>query len=41
MISANMAKIQLNGKKITINQNFSLFDLFKKYKLNKKKISQT
>ena len=39
MISSNMAKIQLNGKKITINQNFSLFDLLKKYKLNEKKIA--
>tara|TARA_B100000767_G_scaffold15853_1_gene14932 strand:+ start:758 stop:976 length:219 start_codon:yes stop_codon:yes gene_type:complete len=39
MINANMAKIQLNGKKITINQNFSLFDLLKKYKLNEKKIA--
>tara|TARA_B110001450_G_C17279585_1_gene342878 strand:+ start:262 stop:480 length:219 start_codon:yes stop_codon:yes gene_type:complete len=39
MISANMAKIQLNGKKITINQIFSLFDLLKKYKLNEKKIA--
>jgi|TARA_B100001093_G_C26494363_1_gene870443 sulfur carrier protein len=39
MISANMAKIQLNGKKITINQNFSLFDLLRKYKLNEKKIA--
>ena len=39
MISANMAKIQLNGKKITINQKFSLFDLLKKYKLNEKKIA--
>jgi sulfur carrier protein len=34
-----MAKIQLNGKKITINQNFSLFDLLRKYKLNEKKIA--
>ena len=34
-----MAKIQLNGKKITINQIFSLFDLLKKYKLNEKKIA--
>ena len=39
MISANMARIQLNGKKITINQIFSLFDLLKKYKLNEKKIA--
>ena len=39
MISANMAKIQLNGKKIIINQKFSLFDLLKKYKLNEKKIA--
>ena len=34
-----MAKIQLNGKKISINQKFSLFDLLKKYKLNEKKIA--
>ena len=34
-----MAKIQLNGKKILINKNFSIFDLLKKYKLNNKKIA--
>jgi len=34
-----MAKIQLNGKKITINQKVSLFDLLKKYKLDKKKVA--
>ena len=34
-----MAKIQLNGKKITVKSNFSLFDLIKKYKLNNKKIA--
>ena len=34
-----MAKIQLNGKKITINQKTSVFDLLKKYKLDKKKIA--
>tara|TARA_B100000767_G_C19602829_1_gene466439 strand:- start:94 stop:297 length:204 start_codon:yes stop_codon:yes gene_type:complete len=34
-----MAKIQLNGKKITINQKTSIFDLLKKYKLDKKKIA--
>ena len=39
MISANMAKIQLNGKKITIKQKFSLFNLLQKYKLDKKKIA--
>ena len=39
MISANMAKIQLNGKKITIKQKISLFDLLKKYKLEKKKVA--
>ena len=39
MINLNMAKIQLNGKKITIRQNFSLFNLLKKYKLDKKKIA--
>ena len=32
-----MAKIQLNGKKVVIKTNFSIFDLLKKYKLSKKK----
>ena len=34
-----MAKIQLNGKKISIHSNFSVIDLIKKYKLNEKKIA--
>jgi len=34
-----MAKIQLNGKKISIKSNFSIFELLKKYKLNNKKIA--
>ena len=34
-----MAKIQLNGKKILINKNFSIFDLLKRYNLNNKKIA--
>jgi thiamine biosynthesis protein ThiS len=34
-----MAKIQLNGKKVVINSNYSIFDLLKKYKLNNKKIA--
>tara|TARA_Y100001958_G_C20671060_1_gene190290 strand:+ start:80 stop:283 length:204 start_codon:yes stop_codon:yes gene_type:complete len=34
-----MAKIQLNGKKITIRSEFTLFDLLKKYKFNNKKIA--
>tara|TARA_B100000676_G_C17876659_1_gene731565 strand:+ start:78 stop:281 length:204 start_codon:yes stop_codon:yes gene_type:complete len=34
-----MAKIQLNGKKITIKSNFSILDLLKKYKLSNKKIA--
>ena len=34
-----MAKIQLNGKKIKIKANFSIFDLLKKYKLANKKIA--
>ena len=34
-----MAKIQLNGKKISINTNFSVRDLVKKYKLKEKKIA--
>jgi sulfur carrier protein len=34
-----MAKIQLNGKKVVIKSNYSLFDLLKKYKLTKKKVA--
>jgi len=34
-----MAKIQLNGKKITIKINTSIFVLLKKYKLDNKKIA--
>jgi len=34
-----MAKIQLNGKNISIKPNFSLLDLLKKYKLINKKIA--
>ena len=33
-----MAKIQLNGKNISIKSNFSILDLLKKYKLINKKI---
>tara|TARA_B100001057_G_scaffold444580_1_gene481620 strand:+ start:275 stop:478 length:204 start_codon:yes stop_codon:yes gene_type:complete len=34
-----MAKIQLNGKKVVINSNYSILDLLKKYKLANKKIA--
>jgi sulfur carrier protein len=34
-----MAKIQLNGKKISIKSKFSLLDLLKKYKLVNKKVA--
>ena len=34
-----MAKIQLNGKKIVIRQKITVFDLLKKYKLDKKKVA--
>ena len=34
-----MAKIQINGKKIKINRNFSIMDLIKKYKLKENKIA--
>ena len=34
-----MAKIQLNGRKISIKQKLSVFELLKRYKLNKKKIA--
>ena len=34
-----MAKIQLNGKKVTIKSNYSIIDLLKKYKLSNKKVA--
>ena len=34
-----MAKIQLNGKKVVIQSNYSLFDLLKKYNLINKKVA--
>ena len=34
-----MAKIQLNGKKVLLKSNCSLFDLLKKYKLTNKKVA--
>ncbi|MBD1138596.1 sulfur carrier protein ThiS [Pelagibacterales bacterium SAG-MED41] len=34
-----MAKIQLNGKKVFIKSNYSLFDLLKKHRLISKKIA--
>ena len=34
-----MAKIQLNGKKISIKSKFSIQDLLKKYKLANKKFA--
>ena len=34
-----MAKIQLNGRKITIKSKYSILDLLKKYKLYKKNIA--
>ena len=34
-----MAKIQLNGKKIVIKTNYSIFDVLKKYSLINKKIA--
>ncbi len=34
-----MAKIQLNGKKVAIKTNYSLFDLLKRYKLVNKKVA--
>ena len=34
-----MAKIQLNGKKITIKGKITVFDILKKYKLDKKKVA--
>ena len=34
-----MAKIQINGRKIALKQNFYIIDVLKKYKLNKKKVA--
>ena len=34
-----MAKIQLNGRKININQKNTVFQVLKKYKLDKKKVA--
>ena len=34
-----MAKIQLNGKKVVIKSNYSIYDLLKKFKLSNKKIA--
>ena len=34
-----MAKIQLNGKQLKINENISVKDLLKKYKLKEKQIA--
>ena len=34
-----MAKIQLNGKKVVVKNNDSIFDLLKKYKLLNKKVA--
>ena len=34
-----MAKIQLNGKKISIRSNLSILDLLKKYKLHNRKVA--
>ena len=34
-----MAKIQLNGKKITIRPKISIYELLKRFKLNKKKVA--
>ena len=34
-----MAKIQINGRKLALKQNFSILDLLKKYNLNRKKVA--
>ena len=34
-----MAKIQLNGKKVSIKQRLSIFDLLKKHKLDDSKVA--
>ena len=39
MNNLNVAKIQLNGRKISIKQKISVLDLLKRYKLDKKKVA--
>ncbi len=34
-----MAKIQLNGKKVTIKAKVTIYELLKKFKLNNKKVA--
>ena len=34
-----MAKIQINGKKVALKQNFSILEVLKKYKLNRNKVA--
>tara|TARA_A100001015_G_C14996160_1_gene716301 strand:- start:1068 stop:1271 length:204 start_codon:yes stop_codon:yes gene_type:complete len=34
-----MAKIQINGKKVAIKQNFSILEMLRKYKLNRTKVA--
>ncbi len=34
-----MAKIQLNGRKVSIKQKISIFDLLKKHKLDNRKVA--
>ena len=34
-----MAKIQLNGKRITLKTKVNIYDLLKKFKLNNKKVA--
>jgi len=34
-----MAKIQLNGKKVIVKNNCSIFDLLKKHKLTNKRVA--
>ena len=34
-----MAKIQINGKKVAIKQNFSILEMLRKYKLNRSKVA--
>jgi len=34
-----MAKIQLNGRKVSIKQKFSIFDLLKKHKIDDRKVA--
>ncbi len=39
LVNSIMAKIQLNGKKITVKSKSTIYELLKRFKLNNKKVA--